>query len=815
MGLFCPPLVQNSMQPLSFQLDSQSPGQENPCKGANFFLSDNLIHLSNFLVKTDNLPETETYLLQQCPPIFEDSNVYNSLQDEQVHELIERAVKEKRESHCKGGGDFEDGMAVLSQELKESLEIGKEVSEDGQGYLKEFLWSTTRFFEPDWLPFMEEYLSHLLPVDLIAKKSYRSWFRLLKNSTHPLESKYNCRLCSDLYSKFKYKKSSENKLAAKEGIMKESARLNRRTIIQHDRLDHHRMIIQDLMMKEGKWRENNFFQLQQHEDEKEGGIYGPTNRLFRTVIAGNKANLPFNGMKWILDLQDSNSVNLGDSFRNHRSLAKITSFISGQMHRTLVTHLVQKSNPISIMIDAATDTQQKHFLIVLLQTFAEFRPVTYFYRILEVEDESAKGLTDLILNAFREDGQLFFSSIMENLVGFSSDGAAVMTSHRNGVYAKLNSSTVHNLYPVHCMAHKIHLVGRHTISLFKETEVLEETLSHVHSFYRRYGHKRLASLERTAKKFDLPLFKTNYVYKARWIASEVTSVKNLARSWVALVRDLEEISGNQEFTQSTREKAEELRSQLVKPGFLISMHFLLDIFSQLKYLSERFQRRHGVLVGIADVIRQAQMSFSALGQEDGPALESFYSDLRCSDMPLVAQNPHLTTACNESMLYLSKYATWKGVDIDPEYDEMYMRIAEFRERFVLHLMNQFSNYFPEDDFELFEVLNPEEISRQVHKDEYFGNQEIRTLAKRFEVNEAGALQGWDAAKEEFKFGGWFCHVKEDPPREFWSFYLGRFEDLGDLKLLIMKILAIPVASSDAERAFSIMGNIKGKQRCTS
>lgn len=58
--------------------------------------------------------------------------------------------------------------------------------------------------------------------------------------------------------------------------------------------------------------------------------------------------------------------------------------INSDMHRVLISYLIQKQLPVSIIIDAATDASQKHNLVVLVQTLENYKPVIYFYKFIKL-----------------------------------------------------------------------------------------------------------------------------------------------------------------------------------------------------------------------------------------------------------------------------------------------------------------------------------------------------------------------------------------------------------------------------------------------
>jgi len=125
---------------------------------------------------------------------------------------------------------------------------------------------------------------------------------------------------------------------------------------------------------------------------------------------------------------------MGYHHYERRSATRMMIFISDEMHKTFIRAVCEKSLPISIIIDAATDASQNHYLIILFQHLENEIPVIYFYTLVKLTaDESAAGLFRSIQEQFDVDGLAFKNAIKRDLVGFASDGAAVMMGSQGGL----------------------------------------------------------------------------------------------------------------------------------------------------------------------------------------------------------------------------------------------------------------------------------------------------------------------------------------------------------------------------------------------
>ena len=163
-----------------------------------------------------------------------------------------------------------------------------------------------------------------------------------------------------------------------------------------------------------------FTDVQAKKDTKYSQVEA-TSKMFRTVYAEIRANIPFNQHKVIVELQKTHKINLGTHYSTKEGAMGIVESISRQMHEKLLANLKTEKNPISLIMDTSDDFQKRHYLSVMFQTIEKNRPVVYFYRLIELtSDERGKGLYDALIGALEEDDLL--NHIKTNLVGFTSDG---------------------------------------------------------------------------------------------------------------------------------------------------------------------------------------------------------------------------------------------------------------------------------------------------------------------------------------------------------------------------------------------------------
>ena len=106
------------------------------------------------------------------------------------------------------------------------------------------------------------------------------------------------------------------------------------------------------------------------------------------------------------------------------------------------------------------------------------------------------------------------------------------------------------------------------------------------------------------------------------MASEVRSINNLFKTWKVLVSDLEAIANDiqYKFSPATKRKTEELFNRLVKPSFLFLIPFVYDCLDILRRLSENMQRCPGLIIAQEEIIRNAEVEFDLMREDNGPGL---------------------------------------------------------------------------------------------------------------------------------------------------------------------------------------------------
>lgn len=165
---------------------------------------------------------------------------------------------------------------------------------------------------------------------------------------------------------------------------------------------------------------------------------------------------------------------------------------------------------------------------------------TEFLSLQTLSRANAESCYNAILTGFDE--QLGFKpqEIFGKLVGFASDGAAVMQGVRSGVAARLKEHQP-NLTVVHCVAHRLELAIKTAINQSVLYRKLTQFLDNIYHFYHNSTLNR-GLLQLTAKVLEISRYIPTRVNGTRWVAHTENGLKNLFSGYPAIVQHLLEVS---------------------------------------------------------------------------------------------------------------------------------------------------------------------------------------------------------------------------------------------------------------------------------
>lgn len=641
-------------------------------------------------------------------------------------------------------------------------------------------------------------------------------FEYVKNNEHPDESHYRCRLCYKYYDNLHLDVRHKNACAYKEGTLKKTLDKNRETILGHSSTNGHLTII-DLLRKTAHKRiRQDLENIRELEEKKDSKALEITSKMIRTVYVINKLTMSFSSHGGIVTLQKINGIDMGYHHYERTSCMRMTTVMSKTMHDTLIEQLLSKNVPISIIIDGTTDSSRIHYLIVYFQTMENDNPMIYFYRLIEVNDESSLGFFEALENAWKKENGDFYGYMHNNLVGFASDGAAVNIGKHGGLVNHLKQFAKTPLLAVHCMAHRLELAIGHSFEIdgpvSKLGKEMDKLINGIYSFYNNKGHKRNTHLKATTESLKETFYELIYIFDIRWIASNYKAMKKMFNMWRPLVIDFDGISkDNKGFRVETRQKAGKFKEALSGKHFLILFHFLFDVVHELEFWSLQLQKRSGLLIGFNSFKQRILGTLHMLKTLSGEYMILFLNSAQC------IENDVKTTCSTLERYQRSESIEYKGLELTDDSETMPL-LDEIREIYLTSLIEELESYFPDGNLDDFDILSPGKMPKA--KDEItirvYGVAEITNLAKYFNIDEHETLKEWQTLLLSIVKSTKYCSIKreENEALDFWSQLLVWPEIAWgeNIKRLIQTVLVIPISSAEAKRGFSTLNYIRNSRR---
>ena len=236
------------------------------------------------------------------------------------------------------------------------------------------------------------------------------------------------------------------------------------------------------------------------------------------------------------------------------------------------TSKIKEAKYFTLMIDESTDISTSKNLIMMVRFAEKGQVVTKLLDIVAVTCGKAEAIQQAITDKFSKAGLDF-----KDLVGFSSDGASVMTGNNSGVASRLKS-----LNPVvvdtHCAAHRLQLAIQDAVSDFEDFFIgLVKSTS---AYFSKSTARKLA-LKINCEDLDEKFYQTLRTIDTRWL-SLGNSLKNLMQVYTPLMITFRE--------DIDSELAKTLAPYYEDLGFKYWIAFMDDICNVLNNLSRSLQK---------------------------------------------------------------------------------------------------------------------------------------------------------------------------------------------------------------------------------
>uniref|UniRef100_A0A3P9IIB3 DUF4371 domain-containing protein n=1 Tax=Oryzias latipes TaxID=8090 RepID=A0A3P9IIB3_ORYLA len=456
-----------------------------------------------------------------------------------------------------------------------------------------------------------------------------------------------------------------------------------------------------------------------------------TARVFRTAYYVAKYNKPFTDFESLIDLQETNSINMGRVLHSKTACVDIVDHVASQMKKEIMTKIIQNRSKITVLADESTNVGNKSTLIVFVKASVDgaMEPIAFPLDLVDLDSLCAAHIKEKLINCLLKNG-FTMQLLQELLIGFCSDGASVMLGVKSGV-GKLLKDNFPSIVLWHCLNHRLELAVDQALDKTGGTKDFQAFLDSLYSLYSQ-SPKNMRELSECAHNLHITLKRIGRVFSIRWVASSWRAVNAVWQSYSALAQHFQKASED-----NSRERAK-FSGLLSK---LCTVHFLKSLALMVDNRKTTIPKAHELMTNYLKRIESLKTypgKHTVEAEQAEQKMEFNGHQLKVGRSPTI-----------DSALFITAYNS---------------------------LINQMA------------VLHPENWDQDNPR---FGEEEVRTLCERLNINEQEAHLGY----VEFKASG----GRSIPP---------------PLKKLLLAVDTLSASNADCERGFSTMNHIMTDLRGT-
>ena len=497
---------------------------------------------------------------------------------------------------------------------------------------------------------------------------------------------------------------------------------------------------------------------------------------------------------------DPNSVVFSRMAGSRDTITKRTQEIHQVVLRPRLVQSVHKSPFWSVIADESTDSATMEQLGVyvryldldqgkLAEDFLEMKQV--------VGHPNATNIFKCLMEVLETDSSAT-KMPMHKLAGFTSDGASVMISAKQGVLGKLRGAVNPKLFSSHCPPHRLVLAAKEGQKEIPDD--VEKTLSDTLFFFKDSSVRRdeFKGLKELVDP-ESPLVSIVLYHRVRWLSLS-DCVSRMVQLLPLLVRYFEEQAEDTQNRQAVRAKCRDLHVRLSMPTFHLYLYFLNPHLDLLAKINKWLQSTQLTLNAVYCKIQALLKTFTAPVVIDSTKSINDDDNLRTAEhaVPLFPGSDfqkHLSDCIEHSLLSGRELETAKKIMYD----------------YIVTIGKALERRFPELDF--------------IVKNMAFLDPTIRSLQRPYlEALQSKFHTGndpfeFDCSKLSSQYRMYENYVTIDIQYElcgkdhikFWcQLYMEEeYEELASLALLL---LVISPTSVICERGFSVMNYVKSEYR---
>ena len=429
-------------------------------------------------------------------------------------------------------------------------------------------------------------------------------------------------------------------------------------------------------------------------------------------------------------------------------------------------------------------------------------------------------------------------SILENLVSWTSDGAAVMMGSRKGTATRLEKLVERPVYKMWCGAHRLEL--DYELSFEgqpKKDPPIEgvpgqadfsRIINSVATLYGPMNHKKFAHFKKFLEARKLQIVNFLRIFPVRWSSSVFDAIMRLDQMYELLMDHLLILHKDiaRDWKPPQRLKALALYDELNDANFVILLHLQKDVLSPMSSQSLLYQRTHSTIIGEHNRQKLFSKRLEMLAQGQSKHLQGYLMEAKCKDNAGILK-AYLDTKDDsqiESCGTIEKYesSTFKAFRGHRLYDgtfrpnSPFKPLSQYLASYVDRLVQNHKKYML-DEQDLLEHFD--ELDQRLWNEEegipIDVGKPIVAIGEFFQIENFEILDVlWYGLKYQIMDSIFYYEHKYDDPQDFWSSLLqsGEIRINDPMKRLIEISMVLTTSSADAERVFSVLTYVKNKYR---
>ena len=426
--------------------------------------------------------------------------------------------------------------------------------------------------------------------------------------------------------------------------------------------------------------------------------------------------------------------------------------------------------------------------------------------------------------------------ILENLVGWTSDGAAVMMGQKKGTAVRLEKLVERPVYKMWCGAHRLELDFELSFEgQPKKDPPIEgvpgqadftRIINSVATNYGPMNHKKFEHFKKFLEQFHLPVLNFLKIFSVRWSTSVFEAIVRLDQMYESLMEHLLLLHKDiaREWKPAQRDKALAMYNELNDAYFLILLHLQKDILSPMSSQSLLYQKTHSTIIGEYNRQKLFSRRLEMLAEGKSKHLVGFLNEAKCTDNAgtlksyLETKDSTKIESCGTIEKFESSpFKAFRGHRIYDRPNSPFKPLSQYLASYVDRLVQNHKKYMLDEQhlLEHFDELDQRLWNEELHEIPMDVGKPIVAIGEFFQIENFQVLDTlWYGLKIEILGSMFYIEHKYDDPQDFWSSLIqsGEIRIPPSMKRLIETTLVLTTSSADAERVFSVLTYVKNKYR---